>query len=136
MTDENSEFSDSRSTRPFYRKQEEKNFIYLFNNQKFRPITGVFSVFYKYPNNLFFKPIPAKDKVIDENRKIHDIVRFRNGTMHDNITSVDIQEIVRCGGRVIKINEGIVYTRNMVVNPFNRYIRKLFNLRLEYKKTK
>ena len=32
-----------------------------------------------------------------------DLIRFRNGIIHDTLSSVDIQEIVKAGGRIIKI---------------------------------
>jgi len=49
---------------------------------------------------------------------------------------VDIQEIVRSGGNILNIYEGIVYESNFEINPFRNYIEKLFNQRLEAKKQK
>ena len=105
--------------------------INLFNNQRFRSKTGIFSVYYGYPDNLFFQPVPAKDKI----NKI-DLIRFRNGEIFDTLNSVDIQEIVRCGGKILRIYDGFVYEENYVKSPFREYVENLFDLRLKYKEEK
>ena len=133
MIDKESEYPDAKYARAFNRLEEEQKFLYLFNTQKFRPRTGIFTILYKYPDNLFFQPIPAKDKIIVSNKK-QELIRFRNGVISDTLTSVDIQEIVRAGGTIINIYQGIVYERNMEKNPFNRFIKRLFDQRLKYKK--
>ena len=130
MFDENSEFPKAESARPIT-EEEKTDFVSLFNNQQFRPKTGIFGVYYEYPNNLFFQPVPAKDKI----NKI-DLIRFRNGEIFDTLNSVDIQEIVRCGGKILKIYDGIVYEENYKISPFREYVEKLFNLRLKYKEEK
>ena len=58
---------------------------------------------------------------------------MRNGYIIDILTSVDIQEIVKIGGKVIKIYEGVIYRENFKVSPFKKVIDKLFALRQEYK---
>ena len=56
--------------------------------------------FQYYPENLFFQPMPAKDKTVERSVKQNlDVIRFRNGVIYDVLCSVDIQEIVRCGGK-------------------------------------
>ncbi|ESO90886.1 hypothetical protein LOTGIDRAFT_163774 [Lottia gigantea] len=56
---------------------------------------------------MIFQPIPAKDKITFTNRdgkkETGTKIRFRNGFCYDVLTSVDIQEIVKAGGRIIKI---------------------------------
>ena len=59
--------------------------------------------------------------------------RMRNGYIIDHLTSVDIQEIVKVGGKVIEIYEGVIYFENFKVSPFRRVIDKLFALRQKYK---
>ena len=49
------------------------------------------------------------------------------------MTSVDIQEIVKIGGRVIEIFEGVTYRENFKINPFEKVIDNLFALRQKYK---
>ena len=50
------------------------------------------------------------------------------------INSVDIQEIVRAGGKILKIHDGFVYEKNYNISPFRKYVSSLFELRLKYKK--
>ena len=59
--------------------------------------------------------------------------RMRNGYIVGVLTSIDIQERVRIGGRVIEIYEGVIYRKNFEVAPFEKVIDKLFELRQKYK---
>ena len=59
--------------------------------------------------------------------------RMRNGYIIDTLTTVDIQEIVKIGGKVIEIYEGIVYKETFKINPFRRVIDILFELSQKYK---
>ena len=61
---------------------------------------------------------------------------MRNGSVIDTLTSVDIQEIVKIGGRVIEIYEGVIYGKNFKISPFRKVIEKLFALRQKYKDEK
>ena len=108
MIDKNSKYPEPISARTF-RQEEEQEFLRLFNSQQFRPRTAILAVLYEYPNDLFFQPIPAKDKInlsildkdeygnINEIKKNDTVIHFRNGI----ISSIDIQEIVKAGGRNI-----------------------------------
>ena len=58
---------------------------------------------------------------------------MRNGYITQVLTSVDIQEIVKIGGRVVEIYEGVIYKENFKINPFEKVITKLFALREKYK---
>ena len=58
---------------------------------------------------------------------------MRNGYIFDTLSSVDIQEIVKIGGKVIDIYEGVIYRENFKVSPFRNVIDKLFKLRQKYK---
>ena len=58
---------------------------------------------------------------------------MRNGYIIDNLTSADIQEIVKIGGKVIETNEGGIHRENFKVTPFKNVIDKLFELRQRYK---
>ena len=61
---------------------------------------------------------------------------MRNGYIIDTLTSVDICEIVKIGGKVIEIYEGVIYRENFEVSPFRKVIEKLFALRQKYKDEK
>ena len=58
---------------------------------------------------------------------------MRNGFIIDYLTSVDIQEIVKIGGKVIQIYKGVIYRDNFKENPFRKVIDKLFAFRQKYK---
>ena len=53
--------------------------------------------------------------------------------IYDVLCSVDIQEIVRCGGKIIKRCDGIIYRENFKQSPFRAYLKRIFELRLKYK---
>ena len=54
---------------------------------------------------------------------------MRNGYIIDTLTSVDIQEIIKIGGKLVQIYEGVVYRENFKISPFRKVIEKLFALR-------
>ena len=56
------------------------------------------------PTNLIFQHLPVEERV----KKI-EVNRMRNGSIIDTLTSVDIQEIVKVGGKIIDIFEGVIY---------------------------
>ena len=58
---------------------------------------------------------------------------MRNGYIIDLLTSLDIQEIIETGGKVIEIFEGVIYRENFRVSPFRNVIENLFALRQSYK---
>ena len=58
---------------------------------------------------------------------------MRNGFIMDILTSADIQEIVKMGGKLIENNQGVIYRKNFKVSPFAKVIDKLFALRQNYK---
>ncbi|ESO98469.1 hypothetical protein LOTGIDRAFT_174280 [Lottia gigantea] len=137
MSDLDSEYPRAESGRPFL-PEKEKEFVKLFNKQKFRPRTAILTVWFDYPKNMFFQPIPAKDKITFTNKEgkkeTGNKIRFRNGFCHDVLTSVDIQEIVKAGGRIIRILDGIVYEENFKTPPNRDYILILRDLRNKYKR--
>ena len=58
---------------------------------------------------------------------------MRKGYINDTLTSVDIQEIVKIGGKVNEIYEGVIYRENLKIIPFRKFTEKLFALRRKYK---
>ena len=62
-----------------------------------------------------------------------EINRMGNGYITQVLTSVDIQEIVKIGEKVVVIYEGVIYRENAKVSPFKKVIEKLFELRQKYK---
>ena len=99
-----------------------------FNAGKFNQGSAILKIKYYNPRDLIVQHLPIKEKV----NKI-EINRLRNGYIIDTLTSVDIQEIVKIGGKVIEIYEGVNYKVNFKVSPFRKVIDKLFALRQKYK---
>ena len=58
---------------------------------------------------------------------------MRNGYIVDTLTFVDIQEIIRVGGKVIEFYAGVLYRENFKLSPFKKVIDKLIDLRQKYK---
>ena len=58
---------------------------------------------------------------------------MRNSYIKDTLTSVDIQENVKIGGKVIEIYEGVFYRENFKVSPFRKVMNNLFALRQKCK---
>ena len=83
------------------------------------------------PPDLIFQHLPVKEKV----QKVK-VNRMRNGYIIDTLTSVDIQEIVKIGGKVNEIYEGVIYRENFKISPFRKVIEKLIALRQKYKDEK
>ena len=106
-----------------------KKFLVLkFNNDNFNRGSAILKIKAYNPKNLIVQHIPVKEKEgkIESNR-------MRNGYITDTLTSVDIQEIVKIGGKVIEIYEDVIYRENFKVSPFRKVIGYLFKLRQKYK---
>ena len=99
-----------------------------FNNQTFIQGSAILKNKYYYPKNLIVQHLPVREKV---NKK--EINRMRNGYITQVLSSVDILEIVKIGGRIIQIYEGVVYRENFEVSPFETIIDELFAIRQKYK---
>ena len=58
---------------------------------------------------------------------------MRNGYIIDTLTTVDFCEIVKIGGKVIEIYEGVIYRENFKISPFRKVIEELFAVGRKYK---
>ena len=111
-----------------YTPNMNKELVEKFNNQTFTQGSAILKIKYYNPKDLVVQHIPVKEK----EKKI-EINRMRHGYIVDYLTSVDIQEIVKIGGKVIEIYEGVIYRENFKVSPCRKVIDKLFALRQKYK---
>ena len=93
--------------------------------------SAILTIKYHNPPNFIFQHLPVKEKV-----KKKEVNRMRNGYIIDTLTSVDNQEIVKIGGEVVEIYEGVIYRENFKISPFRKVIEKLFPLRQKYKDEK
>ena len=106
-------------------------YVEAFNNQTFNQDGSESAIirikYYKTPD-LIFQQLPVKDKV--ENIQVN---RMENGYIIDTLTSVDIQEIVKIGGKMIEVYEGVIYRENFKISPFRKVIETLFASRQKHK---
>ena len=105
-----------------------KFLVHKFIIGNFNQGSAILKIKYYNPKNLIVQHLPVKEK----EGKL-EINRMRNGYIIDTLTSVDIQEIVKIGGKVIEIYEGVIYRENFKVSPFRKVIGYLFALRQKYK---
>ena len=94
-----------------------------FNNCNFNHGSAISKIKYFNPRDLVLQHLPVKEK----EKKI-EINRMRNGYIVDYLTSVDIQEIVKIGGKVREIYEGVFYRENFNDSPLRKVLDKLFAL--------
>ena len=111
-----------------YTKDMNDELVEKFKNQTFTKGSAILKIKYYNPKNLLVQHMPIKERV-----KKMEINRVRNGFIINTLTSVDIQEIVKIGGKVIEIYEGCIYQEIFRVSPFRKVIDKLFALRQKYK---
>ena len=106
-------------------------YVEAFNNQTFiqdGDESAILRTKYYNPPYVIFQHLPVK-----ENVKNVEVNRMRNGYIIDKLTSVDICEIVKIGGKVIEIYEGAIYRENFKISPFRKDIERLFALSRKYK---
>ena len=111
-----------------YTRDMNNELVEKFNTGNFTQESAILKIKYYNPKNLIVQHIPIKEK-----KKKIEINRMRIGYIIDTFTSVDIQEIVKIGGKVIEIYEGVIYRENFKVSLFRKVIDKLFALRQKYK---
>ena len=93
--------------------------------------SAILTIKYYNPPDLILQHLPVKEKV-----KENEVNRLRNAYIIDTITFVDIQEIIKIGGKVIEIYKGVIYRENFKLSPFRKVIEKLFAFRQKFKDKK
>ena len=111
-----------------YTRDMNDELVNKFNTVSFNQGSAILKIKYYNRRDLIVQHLPIKEKVSKM-----EINRLRNGYIIDTLTSVDIQEIVEIGGKVIEIYEGVIYRENFKVSPFRKVIDKLFAFRQKYK---
>ena len=101
MSDENSIYPRIETGYAFTRDMNDE-LVEKFNNQTFTQGSAILKIKYYNPKDLIVQHLSIKRKV----NKM-EINRMRNGYIIDTLTSVDIQEIVKIGGKLIEIYEGV-----------------------------
>ena len=95
----------------------------VFNNQTFNQDgngSAILKIDYYNALDSLFQHLPIEEKVV----KI-EVNRIRNGYFVDILTSVDIRELLKNRGKVVRTYEGVlreVFKRS----PFKKVIEKMF----------
>ena len=103
MWDENSIHPKIETGYAFTRDMNDE-LVEKFNIQSFTQGSAILKIKYYNPKTVIVQLLPDK-----ENEKKIEINRMRKGSITQVLTSVDIQEIVKVGGKVIEIYEGVIY---------------------------
>ena len=111
-----------------YTEDMNDELVSKFKNGKFNQGSAILKIKYYNPKNLIVQHLP-----VEEREKKIQINRMRDGYNIDYLTSVDLQEIVKIGGKIIEIYEGVIYREIFKVGPFRKVIDKFFALRQKYK---
>ena len=130
MWDEKSKYPRIETGYAFTPDMKEK-VIKKFNTGKITQGSAILKIKYYNPKNLIVQHLPIKER----EKKI-EINRMRNGYIIDTLTYVDFQEIVKIGGKVIEIYEGVIYRESFKVSPSRKVIDKIFAFGQKHKKTK
>ena len=104
----------------------------LFNSGRWNEVnrSTFLTVKYHNPENLIFQHLPVKEKMKNpyKNNRLEEINRMRNGIIIDSLTSVDIVEIVKCGGIILEVYEGF-FCHNLEYNPYTEFVTDMFEKR-------
>ena len=98
-----------------YEKHMNDELVEKFNYQTFTQGSAISKMKYHNPKVLIVQHLPVKEK--EEKIQIN---RMRIGYITKVLTSVDIQEIVQIGGKIIEIYESVIYRENYKVSPFKK----------------
>ena len=82
------------------------------------------------PENLVFQHLPKEEKIKNpyRNNRLEEMNGMRNGIIIDTLTSVDIFEVVKCGGVILKVYEGS-FCHNLEYNPYTEFVTNMFDKR-------
>ena len=104
----------------------------LFNSGRWNELnsSAFLTIKYHNPENLIFQHLPVKEKIRNpyKNNRSEEINRMRNGIIIDTLTSVDIVEIVKYGGIILDVYEGL-FCHNLEFNPFTEFVTDMFQKR-------
>ena len=117
MWDENSVYPKIETGFAF-KPHTNKTYVEAFNNQTFNQDgdeSAILKIKNHNPPDLIFQHLPVQGET-----KNIEVNRMRNGYIIDTLTSVDIQEIVKIGGKVIEIYECVLYQESSKNSPVKK----------------
>ena len=129
--DINSTWPKIETAYPFKKPMNDAIFV-LFNYGKWNELnrSAFLTIKYHNPENLIFQHLPIKEKVNNpyKNNRLEEINRMRIGIVIDTLTSIDIVEIVKCGGVILEVFEGF-FCYNLEYNPYTEFVTDMFEKR-------
>ena len=129
--DKNSFWPKIETACPF-KKYMSDSICSLFNSGRWNQLnrSAFLTIKYHNPENLIFQHLPVKEKIKNpyKNNRLEEINRMRNGIIIDTLTSVDIVEIVKCGGVILEVFEGF-FRHNLNFNPYTEFVTDMFEKR-------
>ena len=133
--DKNSTWPKIETSYPF-KKYMNESICTLFNSGRWNELnrSAFLTIKYHNPENLIFQHLPVKEKIENpyKNNRLEEINRMRNGIIIDTLTSVDIVEIVKCGGVILEVFEGF-FSHNLEFNPYTEFVTDMFQKRDMFK---
>ena len=104
----------------------------FFNSGRWNELnrSDFLTVKYHNPENLIFQHLPIKEKIKKpyKNNRFEKIITMRNGVIIDTLTSVNIVEIVKCGGVILEVFERF-FCYNLEYNPYTDFVSDMFQKR-------
>ena len=110
-----------------YTKDMNDDLVENFKTIDFNQRSAILKIKYHNPKILIVLYLPVKERTNNIG-----VNRMRNGNIVDALTSVDIQELIKVGGKVVEIYEGVIYRESFKVSPFRNVLHKLIALRQKY----
>ena len=105
---------------------------WLFNSGRWNEIKrcAFLTVKYHNPESLASQHLPVKEKIENpyKNNRLEEIHRMRIGIIIDTLRSLDIVEIVKCGGVILEMFEGF-FCHNLDSNPYTEFVTDMFENR-------
>ena len=99
-----------------------------FNSGSFSKNSAILKMKFFNPKKLVVQRLPIQERENDI-----EINRMGNGYTVYTLTSVDIQEFNKFGGKVIEIDEDVIYREKFKISPFREVTDKSFALGQKYK---
>ena len=80
--------------------------------------------------NFVFQHLPVKEEIENpyKNNRLEEINRMRKSIIINTLTSVDIVEIVECGGVIMEVLE-VFFRHNLELNPYTESFNVMFENR-------
>ena len=106
--------------------------LFIIGERKNLNKTGFFKMRYFYPKEIFFRHMSVKGEIFnDRKNRYEENNRFRIGDIIQHLTSVDIEEVVRPGGYIVKKPKRFICD-NLEFTLFERFILDMTNKRNKF----